>query len=56
MEGQFEKMLLDPFITKNFEYRGMINRVFNFYKKLPDELSIDDKKLMVYLHFIDMFE
>jgi len=56
MESQFDKMLVDPFITKNFEYRSVVNRLKNFYKKLPDKLSLDEKKLMIYLHLIDLFE
>ena len=56
MESQLHQLSLDPFITKNFEHRWVVNRLKNFYKKLPDKLSGDEKKLMLYLHLIDLFE
>jgi hypothetical protein len=56
MENQLHELSLDPFITKNFEHRWVVNRLKNFYKNLPPKLNENEKKLMLYLHLIDLFD
>ena len=56
MERELEKLSVDPFITSNFEHRWIVNQIKYFYKKLPPKLNDNDKKLMVYLHVLDIFE